>query len=248
MRSENGNPVIAISRLRKSFGEETVLNGIDLKVQEGETFVLLGRSGVGKSVLLKIIVGLQQPDSGSVQIHGAEITGLSLDCLNRVRKKIGFLFQSAALYDSLTVRDNVAFPLRYSSMTASEKNERVHLLLSRVGVEEASEKLPSQISGGMKKRVGLARALSLEPEILLCDEPTSGLDPITAGEINDLINSLQEGRNMTSIVVTHDLHSAKSISDHVALLHRGNIVMQGAFEDLQNSADEFVKTFVQRTL
>ncbi len=247
MRSENGYPMIKISHLRKSFGEQTVLNGIELRVQEGETLVVLGRSGVGKSVLLKIIIGLQAPDSGSVQIRGVEITELSLEDLNRVRKRIGFLFQGAALYDSLTVWENVAFPLSYSSMTASERNDRVHLLLSRMGVEEASEKLPSQISGGMKKRVGLARALALEPEILLCDEPTSGLDPITAGEINDLIISLQEGRNMTSIVVTHDLLSAKSISDHVALLHEGDIVIQGAFEDLQKSSDEFVKGFMRRT-
>jgi len=247
MCSENSNPIIEISKLYKSFGEQEVLNGIELEVQEGETLAILGRSGVGKSVLLKIIVGLQVPDSGSVRIHGKEITQIPRDDLERVRKRIGFLFQGAALYDSLTVMENVNFPLRYhATMPPAERRDRVRELLLQTGVEAASEKLPSEISGGMKKRVGLARALALEPEILLCDEPTSGLDPITANEINDLIKSLQARRKMTSMVVTHDLHSAKSISDHVALLHQGDIVIKGAFEDLQKSEDKFVKGFMQK--
>ncbi len=173
--SEKVERPIVIKALHKSFGDQTVLNGIDLAVELGETLAILGRSGTGKSVLLKLIIGLQGPDSGSIRIHGQEITGLSLDELNEVRKKVGFLFQYAALYDSLTVEENVAFPLkRHASLSAAEQKERVRELLSSVGMERDLEKMPSRISGGMQKRVGLARALALEPDILLFDEPTAG--------------------------------------------------------------------------
>ncbi len=239
--------VIELQNVHKSFGHQTVLNGVDLAVGQGEILSVLGRSGTGKSVLLKLLVGLQKPDSGWIRVQGVEITGLTPDKLNEVRKKIGFLFQQAALYDSLTVEENVAFPLkRHAQMSAPEQKDRVHELLERVGMEDHSRKMPSQISGGMQKRVGLARALALDPEIILFDEPTSGLDPITSGEINELILKLQRRSQTTSIVVTHDLHSAKTISDHLALLHQGNVVIEGTFEDLERSQEKFVSRFLRQ--
>jgi phospholipid/cholesterol/gamma-HCH transport system ATP-binding protein len=236
---------VQVSSLSKSFGEQTVLNGISLEVAQGETLSVLGRSGTGKSVLLKLIIGLHKPDSGSIRVHGQEVTGLPLKPLNEVRKKLGFLFQQAALYDSLTVEENVAFPLRrHSKMSDDERNERVRELLTSVGMDQDAHKIPAEISGGMQKRVGLARALALEPDILLFDEPTAGLDPITAAEIDDLILRLQRERNMTSIVVTHDIHGAQAISDRLALMRDGQIVIEGTFEDLQKSRDIFVTQFL----
>ncbi len=214
----------------------------------GKTLSVLGRSGTGKSVLLRLIIGLHKPDSGSIRLHGQEITRLSLDELNEVRKKIGFLFQQAALYDSLTVEENVAFPMRrHNHHSVHEQKDRGRELLERVGIkQEHWGKMPSQISGGMQKRVGLARALALEPEILLFDEPTAGLDPITAGEIDELILRLQQQRRTTSIVVTHDLHGARAISDQLALLHHGDVLITGTFADLENSHNEFVAKFLQQ--
>ena len=233
--------------LRKSFGAQVVLNGIDLTVARGETLAVLGRSGTGKSVLLKIIIGLEKPDEGSVNIHGQEITGINLVKLNAIRRKMGFLFQQAALYDSLTVEENVGFPLKHNtSMPESERRHRVKELLESVGMEGDLKKMPSDISGGMQKRVGLARALALDPDILLLDEPTAGLDPITSGEIDQLVLKLQKEHAMASIVVTHDLQSAKTIAGRLALLHEGNIVIEGAFEDLEKSHDTFVLEFMRR--
>jgi phospholipid/cholesterol/gamma-HCH transport system ATP-binding protein len=244
---ERKESAIEVHALRKSFGQQAILNGVDLRVGEGETLSVLGRSGTGKSVLLKLIIGLQKPDSGTVRIHGREITNLSLDELNEVRRKVGFLFQQAALYDSLTVEENVSFPLeRHSQISAAERKDRVRELLKRVDMEEHLGKMPSQISGGMQKRVGLARALALEPDVLLFDEPTAGLDPITAGEIEGLILRLQEQSKTTSIVVTHDLHGAKTISDHLALLNDGNVLIEGTFEELEESRDEFVSQFLRQ--
>ena len=243
--NENDSLPIQVKTLHKSFGEQAVLNGINLQVRPGETLSILGQSGTGKSVLLKLIVGLQVPDSGSICIHGKEIAGLPLDQLNEIRKKIGFLFQNSALYDSLTVEENVAFPLRrHIKMSDGERKKRVQELLSSVGMEQASQKMPGQISGGMQKRVGLARALALGPDILLFDEPTAGLDPITAAEIGELILKLQKERNMASIVVTHDIHGAQKVSDRVALLRDGQILIEGTFEDLQKSSDAFVVQFL----
>jgi phospholipid/cholesterol/gamma-HCH transport system ATP-binding protein len=240
-------PVVAVESLRKTFGSHIVLNGISLSVNRGETLAVLGRSGTGKSVLLRLIIGLEKPDSGSVCIHGQNIVGLALDRMGEIRKKMGFLFQHAALYDSLTVAENVAFPLVHhrKDMSRSERRERVNQLLSEVGMEGDIGKMPSDISGGMQKRVGLARALALEPEILLLDEPTAGLDPISSGEIDDLILKLQRERRMASIVVTHDLHSARTIANRLALLDQGNVVIEGTFEDLQQSDIGFVEDFLK---
>src|ERR1051325_8887391 len=214
METNNGGPPVEVNHLRKTFGEQTVLNGVDLKVERGETVMVLGRSGTGKSVLLKLIIGLQKPDDGSVQVYGDEITRLPLDRLNQIRKKMGFLFQNAALYDSLTVEENVAFPLRrHTQLSDAERKDRVRELLSRVGMEKDLQKMPADISGGMKKRVGLARALALDPEIMLLDEPTAGLDPITAGEIIGLIRDLRQPGETSAIVVTHDLRSVEALAD-----------------------------------
>ena len=238
---------VVVNNVHKSFGSQHVLNGVSLTVTRGETLAVLGRSGSGKSVLLKLIIGLEKPDSGSVRIHGQDIAGLGLDQIGEIRKKIGFLFQHAALYDSLTVEQNVAFPLQHhkKEMGSSERGDRVRQLLAEVGMTEGFGKMPSDISGGMQKRVGLARALALEPDILLLDEPTAGLDPISSGEIDDLVLSLQREHRMASIVVTHDLHSAKTIADRLALLNEGNVVVQGSFEQLQESDVEFVKEFLE---
>ncbi len=241
---EDGLPIL-VKALRKSFSGRTVLNGIDLQVATGETVALLGRSGTGKSVFLKLLIGLQPPDSGSIRLCGREIPALGLNQLNEVRKRVGFLFQQAALYDSLTVEENVAFPLeRHTKLTAVERERRVNELLASVGMQEDLKKMPSQISGGMQKRVGLARALALDPEILLFDEPTAGLDPITASEIAQLIRALREKRRLTAIVVTHDIHSARTFADRLVLMHDGNIVIEGTIESLQNSRDEFVVRFL----
>ncbi|HLB92199.1 MAG TPA: ATP-binding cassette domain-containing protein [Terriglobales bacterium] len=239
-------PAIAVANLHKSFGSQKVLNGISMVVNRGETMAVLGRSGTGKSVLLRLIIGLEKPDSGSVLIHGRDITGLNLDQLGAIRMKMGFLFQHAALYDSLTVEQNVTFPLQHhkKEMSKSERSDRARQLLTEVGMEGHFEKMPSDISGGMQKRVGLARALALEPDILLLDEPTAGLDPISSGEIDDLVLRLQAEHHMASIVVTHDLHSAKTIANRLALLSEGDVVIEGSFEDLQKSDIKFVQEFL----
>jgi phospholipid/cholesterol/gamma-HCH transport system ATP-binding protein len=247
MENIGNESAIELQSLHKSFDGQTVLNGIDLKIAQGETLAVLGRSGTGKSVLLKLIIGLQKPDSGSIRVHGQNITALPLDQLNEIRKKVGFLFQEAALYDSLTIEENVAFPLRrHTRIPAVEQKKRVRDLLSRVGMDKDINKLPSQISGGMKKRVGLARALALEPDILLFDEPTAGLDPITSTEIEELILDLNRERKTTSVVVTHDLHGARTISDRLALMHEGNILIEGTFAELQKSEDQFVSRFLRQ--
>src|SRR5271166_1007960 len=246
---DGGASAVTVEDLHKSFGSQNVLNGISLTVKRGETLAVLGRSGTGKSVLLRLVIGLEKSDSGSVEIHGKDIAGLSLDQLGAIRMRMGFLFQHAALYDSLTVEQNVAFPLHHhrKKMSKSEMADRVRQLLAEVGMESGFAKMPSDISGGMQKRVGLARALALEPDILLLDEPTAGLDPISAGEIDDLVLKLQQEHHMASIVVTHDLHSAKTIAGRLALLDKGDVVIQGSFEQLQSSDIAFVQEFLQHS-
>jgi phospholipid/cholesterol/gamma-HCH transport system ATP-binding protein len=240
--------VVAVEDLHKSFGSRKVLDGISLSVNRGETLAVLGRSGTGKSVLLRLIIGLETPDSGSVRIHGQDIVGLALDRLGEIRKKMGFLFQHAALYDSLTVAENVAFPLTHhrKNLSKSEREDCVKQLLTEVGMENDLGKMPSDISGGMQKRVGLARALALEPEILLLDEPTAGLDPISSGDFDQLILKLQRERQMASIVVTHDLHSARTIANRLALLDGGHVLAEGKYEDLQQSDIPFVNEFLKQ--
>jgi phospholipid/cholesterol/gamma-HCH transport system ATP-binding protein len=248
-QADGNMPVVAVEDLHKSFESQKVLNGITLTVSRGETLAVLGRSGTGKSVLLRLVIGLEKPDSGSVRIHGQDIAGRTLDQMGEIRKKMGFLFQHAALYDSLTVEQNVAFPLRHhkKEMSKSERGDRVRELLAEVGMQGDLEKMPSDISGGMQKRVGLARALALEPDILLLDEPTAGLDPISSAEIDDLILKLQQEHHMASIVVTHDLHSAKTIANRLALINEGNVVIAGNFEELQKSDIEFVREFLKHS-
>jgi phospholipid/cholesterol/gamma-HCH transport system ATP-binding protein len=239
-------PIVTVDDVHKSYGSQKVLKGVSLTVNRGETIAVLGRSGTGKSVLLHLIVGLEQPDEGSVQIDGETISGKTLDELGEIRKKMGFLFQGGALYDSLTVGENVAFPMRHHrrEMSNSERKDRVEHLLQEVGLESAIEKMPSDLSGGMKKRAGLARALALEPALLLLDEPTAGLDPIGSGEIDELVLKLQKEHHMAFIVVTHDLHSAKRIADRLILLKEGEVVIDGSYADLEKSDIPFVKEFL----
>jgi len=246
MGTEDNSTPIEVKHLSKSFGAQKVLNGIDLSVARGETLAVLGRSGTGKSVLLKLLIGLQKPDAGSIRINGKEIADLDRKQLNEVRKRVGFLFQQAALYDSMTVEQNVEFPLsRHTEMSSEDLKKRARELLASVGMEKDLEKMPSEISGGMQKRVGLARAIALEPGIVLFDEPTAGLDPITAAEIGQLISQLKEKHQMASIVVTHDIHGAKQFSDRVVMLNEGNILVEGTFADLEKSKDKFVAQFLR---
>lgn len=245
MNTDKSEAPIHVHDLHKSFGRQTVLDGINLDVGQGDTLAVLGRSGTGKSVLLKLLIGLTVPDSGSVEIAGQAIENLDAHALNEIRKKMGFLFQQAALYDSLTVSQNVEFPIsRHTNMPESERHQRARELLSSLGMEQDLDKLPSEISGGMQKRVGLARALALDPEILLFDEPTAGLDPITAAEIGGLIVKLKNERHITSVVVTHDIRGAKVFADRLVLMNEGRILAEGSFEDLQRSQDPFVRKFM----
>jgi phospholipid/cholesterol/gamma-HCH transport system ATP-binding protein len=236
---------VLVKGLFKSFGPQKVLDGIDLSVGRGETVGVLGRSGTGKSVLLKLLVGLQQPDSGSIRIHSQEIPGLALEELNKTRIKIGFLFQEAALYDSLTVQENIAFPLhRHTDLPPAEQDKKVRELLEQVGMERDLGKMPSELSGGMQRRVGLARALALDPDILLFDEPTAGLDPITSAEIGKLILRLKQERSLTAIVVTHDIPGVRIYADRLVMINEGHIVIEGTWEDLRKSQDPFVVQFL----
>jgi phospholipid/cholesterol/gamma-HCH transport system ATP-binding protein len=246
MDQENNQTDIAIENLSKSFGSQHVLNGFNLNVIHGETVAVLGRSGTGKSVLLRLLIGLQKPDSGCIRIQGQEIAGLDSKPLNEIRKKIGFLFQEGALYDSLTVEQNVDFPLsRHTTLSVEERKKLTRELLASVGMENDMDKMPSQISGGMQKRVGLARALALSPAIVLLDEPTAGLDPITAAEIGELISQMQQKHKMTSLVVTHDLHGARHFANRLVMLDQGKLLFEGSFEDLQKSTDPFVIQYLK---
>ena len=248
--SEQGELAMDIQNVAKSFGPQKVLDGVTFQVRRGETLAVLGRSGTGKSVLLRIIVGLQTPDSGAAVILGKNMALASAEEISGVRMKMGFLFQHAALYDSLTVEENVAFPMEHhrSDLSSAEKKDRVASLMEEVGLENYLNKMPSDISGGMRKRVGLARALALDPVILLLDEPTAGLDPISSGEIDELILNLQQKHQMASIVVTHDMISAKTIATRIAIMNNGQVVVEGTFDDLQHSDEEFVSQFLHREL
>jgi phospholipid/cholesterol/gamma-HCH transport system ATP-binding protein len=245
MSEPKASVAIEIVDLHKRFGREVVLDGVDLRVAAAESVAILGRSGTGKSVLLRLIAGLQEPDSGSIAIDGQNVVGLAHDRLNEIRLRLGYLFQDAALYDSLTIEENVAFPLRRQQrLSRSDRDARVQALLAEVGMAEAAKKMPADVSGGMKKRAALARALALDPDILLFDEPTAALDPITAGEINDMIVHLKTQRRLAAIVVTHDLHTARAVADRVAFLDKGRMVFDGRFEDLERDRHDVVSKFV----
>jgi phospholipid/cholesterol/gamma-HCH transport system ATP-binding protein len=242
----NTEAPIAVAGLCKSFGTQTVLDGITFQLVPGEVTCVLGRSGTGKSVLLKMLIGLEPAGAGSVRLEGCDISSAPLKELNEARKKVGFLFQQAALYDSMTIGDNVAFPLRrHTRLSGSERNRRVHQLLGSVGMDGDLDKMPSEISGGMRKRVGLARALALEPTVVMFDEPTAGLDPITAAEIAKLIVELRDRRHITCIVVTHDLHTARTIADRLIVLDGGRILFDGTCAGFGESRDPLIVQFVE---
>ncbi|MDB5272510.1 MAG: rsaD [Chitinophagaceae bacterium] len=237
--------VISIHDVHKSFGELKVLEGVNLDVFKGENMVVLGRSGTGKSVLIKLIVGLLKQDRGNVNVLGKDVARLNEKELNELRLRIGFSFQNSALYDSMNVRQNLAFPLVMNKkhLSKQEINTAIEEVLEAVGLKDKMEQLPSDLSGGQRKRIGIARTLILKPEIMLYDEPTSGLDPITSAEINELINEVQEKYNTSSIIITHDLTCAKETGDRVAMLLDGVFVRVGSFDEVFESQEERIQGF-----
>lgn len=236
--------VVEIEHLKKSFGTNNVLKDINLKIGKGENLVVLGKSGSGKSVLIKCLVGLIEPDDGKVTLLGKNISDLKNGELNLLRKRVGFLFQSAALYDSMTVRENLEFPLRdLKSKSKAETEALVIEALKNVGLEDAIDKMPSELSGGMRKRVGLARTLILKPEIILYDEPTTGLDPITSKEISRLILDVQKKYDTASIIITHDVECARITANRMIIIKDGTTVAEGIFKELSESKDEWVSSF-----
>jgi phospholipid/cholesterol/gamma-HCH transport system ATP-binding protein len=237
--------VITIKGLKKAFDEFEVLKGIDLDLYQGENLVVLGRSGSGKSVLIKIIAGLLKADEGSVDVLGCNLNKITIKELEALRQKIGFSFQNSALYDSMTVRENLEFPLvrNSKSLTRKEINELVESVLDAVGLSQAINQMPSELSGGQRKRIGIARTLIMKPQIMLYDEPTAGLDPITSIDINNLINEVQQKFNTSSIIITHDLTCAKTTGDRIVMLLEGQFQRQGTFEEVFETKDERVKLF-----
>ena len=242
----DGTPAVRLEGVTKRFGDRMVLDGVSFDVHPGCGFVILGRSGTGKSVTLKHIIGLVRPDSGRVFVDGDEVSALTGTALSRVRRKIGFLFQNAALFDSISVGENVAFPLRrHTDLPDREIRTRAIEKLEAVGLGREYDKMPAALSGGMRKRAGLARALALDPPILLVDEPSAGLDPITADEIDDLLLGLKQRSRRTLIIVTHNIPSAKRLGDELVMLHEGRIVARGAPADLERAEDELVRAFMK---
>lgn len=238
-------PLINIENVWKSFKKNQVLKGLNLSVNKGESLVILGRSGSGKSVCIKCIVGLIKADKGQILVFGFDVTKLKTEALNKIRIRIGFMFQNGALYDSMSVRDNLAFTLKHHTkdLESTQIEEKTIEALEAVGLSEAIDKMPSELSGGMRKRVGLARTLIIQPEIILYDEPTSGLDTITAREISELIVSIQKKQRTTSIIITHDMACAKATSDRIMILNEGVIHAEGTYSELENSNDGWVKSF-----
>ncbi|MCP5003819.1 MAG: ABC transporter ATP-binding protein [Planctomycetes bacterium] len=239
------NSIVEFKDIHTSFNGHFVHRGINLRVKEGEILSLLGSSGVGKSLLLKELIGILKPDSGEIIVMGKDIVPLREDELIEIRKNVGILFQGAALFDSLSVYENVAYPLReHTKLKESEIKETIREKLSLVGLEGVENKMPDELSGGMKKRVGLARAIAIEPKIILYDEPTTGIDPITAEKINDLIISLQNRLGITTIVVTHDLHCVKKITNKLAMLSGGKIITEGTWDEFENSETKVIRDFI----
>ncbi|QGY47699.1 ATP-binding cassette domain-containing protein [Maribellus comscasis] len=241
---ENEN-VIEIRNLKKAFGKNEILKGINLNLKKGENIAILGQSGTGKSVLTKCIVGLIYADSGEINVFGKNVYSLTTGELEEIRKKIGYLFQGGALYDSMTVKQNLEFPVRRTQLAKNKKEvkELVEEALENVGLLPAINKMPSELSGGMKKRVGLARTLILKPDIILYDEPTTGLDPVTSGEISELILEVQEKYNTSSIIITHDMKCAEMTSNRLKLMIDGVFYAKGTFEELSNSNDKVISAY-----
>ncbi|WP_298264893.1 ABC transporter ATP-binding protein [uncultured Lutibacter sp.] len=239
----NISPILKIVNLKKSFGTNHVLNGFNLELYKGENLVLMGKSGSGKSVMIKCLVGLMQPDEGLIEIMGKDISTLSQNDLNSLRTELGFLFQGNALYDSMTVRENLEFPLRKSIEKNFDTEELVLQALDNVGLIDAIDLMPDELSGGMKRRVALARAIILKPKIIIYDEPTTGLDPITAKEIIQLIRAIQHKQGTSSLIITHDVDCARVISERMILLIDGVNYIEGTFKELVSSKDEKVQAF-----
>ena len=237
--------MIEIKDLKIGFGNQMVLINISLKLFKGENLVVLGKSGSGKSVLIKCIVRMMEPDSGSINVLGHDIASLNRKKLDEVRKKVGFLFQSGALYDSMTVKQNIEFPLKRIKKNLSQKEiqEKVTEVLENVGLADALNKMPSELSGGMRKRISLARTIVVDPLIMLYDEPTTGLDPATSDEISSLINEVQEKYKTSSIIITHDIECARITADRIMMLHEGEIFTEGMLEDFENSNEPLIKSF-----
>jgi len=244
MRGAN-DTVISLRGIRKSFGPMEVLKGVDLDVHKGENLVVLGRSGSGKSVLIKIIAGLLRPDAGSVRVLGQEVDQLDSRELRELRTKIGFSFQGSALYDGMTIRANLEFPLvrNKRNLSKAEIDKAVEQVLAEVGLVQTIDQMPAELSGGQKKRIGIARTLILQPEIMLYDEPTAGLDPVTSGEINDLINDVQKQYSTSAVIITHDLTCARSTGDRVIMLSEGCFIREGDFDEVFATDDPRVRDF-----
>ena len=243
---QNTQLAVDIKGLKKSFGSKDVLKNINLTLAKGENLVVLGKSGTGKSVLIKCMMRLIQADEGSIEVLGKNILLLKEKELNTMRKSIGFLFQSAALYDSMTVGENLEFPLRGEKQISSEeKSKRVLEALKNVGLEDSVNKMPSELSGGMRKRIGLARTMMLKPKIMLYDEPTTGLDPVTSKEISKLILEVQKKYETASIIITHDMECARITANRILILKEGEVLMEGTYEELKKSNDEWVRSFFE---
>lgn len=244
-KTADGGPVIAINNLKKSFGTEPVLKDVSLQLFNGENLVILGKSGSGKSVLIKCIVRLLTPDDGTINVLGENMSALNSKALGEVRQKIGFLFQSGALYDSMTVKQNLEFPLRRirKGLSENEIEEKVIRALKNVGLADALNKMPSQLSGGMRKRISLARTIVVDPLIMLYDEPTTGLDPVTSDEISLLINEVQKIYKTSSIIITHDIECARATADRILMLKDGEVYTEGTIADFDKSTDPLIKSF-----
>lgn len=242
------NNIVQIRDLNKSFGDNHVLRNFNLDLPRGETMAVLGRSGSGKSVLIKCIIGLMEPDSGTINVLGEDISKLNHSELDHLRMKVGFLFQSNALYDSMTVKENLLFPLRRHRVetTAEEAEELIHEVLTNVGLPHTKNMMPAELSGGMKKRIALARTLILKPDLILYDEPTTGLDPITSRGISNLIVEIQEKYKASSLLISHDLDSIKIVANRIAMLIDGTCYAIGTFDELERSNDKKIKSFFER--